>query len=219
MRPAVLPALLALLFSLFCGWYGSGARPMSREEASDLLEAAGMDDAHDFVQRLFAQPDQGHSFLMVNFIALREKASYPNMPQLQPSWVRTGADADLHYSSIFLPAIAKRASHPVLVSNSVSRLPLLHPGPGPVTDQVWDYFALVRYRSRRDLVEVVGELTRQYGPRALKELKFAGVAKTFVIPVDLPAFSHAVRGLMALPFLLVLLAARRCGTKGATGVT
>ena len=155
--------LAVLLYAAFCHWYGgSGGEVMTKEEAGSRLKAScGEPSAtslakvnHSLLARLFAAPDDGGSFLMLNLVKQRPQANYDAMPALRPAGVVTGADADSHYGSIFLPKLLVRAGHPVFLSRTV-RPPLMLPvgdadswgGPGtvPVWDTAWDYTVLVRY--------------------------------------------------------------------------
>jgi len=193
-------AIVALLYALFFKWYGSGGEPIDRKEAFDTLVASGAEKtvAEAMVSSLLpSDDDDGRSFLMLNLVKQRAEASYGNRPDLKPQWVTSGRDADQYYASQFLPKILKRAGHPVFVSRSVARAALMLPdGLGKDARDAfsdWDYFALVRYRCMRDLVDAVAELTSELGSDAMFVLKHSGVERTYVLPIFSPAYSHAVR--------------------------
>jgi hypothetical protein len=158
--------LAVLLYATFCHWYGgSGGEVMSKEEAGASLKASCGEPMHSLLARLFAVPDDGGSFLMLNLVKQRPQANYDAMPALRPAGVVTGAHADSHYASIFLPKLFVRAGHPVFLSRTV-RPPIMLPvgdaeawgGPGtvPVWDTAWDYTALVRYVREAEEMSVGG---------------------------------------------------------------
>ena len=204
--------ITAVIYALFFVWYGSGGTPISREEAVNLLKSSGFstESAELTAKRVLPQDgDDGRSFLMLNLVKQREFPDYGSRADLKPAWVRSGADADEHYASQFLPKVIKRAGHPVFVSRSVAALPIMYPGrtldPSDQGDDAmpeafsnWDYFALVRYRSMRDLLEAVAELTSELGSGAMQALKHSGVERTYVIPIYASAFSTFVLALVAV---------------------
>merc|ERR1712048_1014537 len=65
----------------------------------------------------------------------------------------------------------------------------------PVADGAddWDYFCVVRYRSVRDLLEGVAEVTREHGSDAMLTLKHSGVERTLAMPITAVWLSNAVR--------------------------
>lgn len=69
-------------------------------------------DLNALLDRLFLdkdgnEADDGGEIIMVNFVRLREKPHYPRMPELKPEWVKTGADADMHYGKTFISHAVK----------------------------------------------------------------------------------------------------------------
>lgn len=200
-------SVLLIGYAAFFHWYGSGRDPIDREEVTRLLEASGAElqtkdfEEGGFLERLSRSKDDGGSFLMLNLVKYREQPHYPDA-SLKPDWVRTGADADAYYGTTFLPLLAKRASHPLLLFGATWPAVLVPQG---YTDVNWDYVALVRYRSRRDLVEAVCEANSLLGPRQLswQQLKHSGVEQTLVIPIPCVGISHAIRILVGLLLLLV----------------
>jgi hypothetical protein len=154
----------------------------------------------DFVDRLTHDVDDGKSFLMFNFVKLKVEADYGARPDLHPEGVTSGWDADQHYATIFLPHLFTRASHPVFFSTS-PHYPIMQPhAAGDELYADFDYVAIVRYRSRRDLVAAVCAVARDLGPNAMTALKLSGVERTFVVPVSAEWVSWV---LATLPLVMV----------------
>ena len=87
-----------------------------------------------------------------------------------------------------------------MISRSAASAPLMFPQIDGAKEAFghWDYFALVRYRSMRDLVEAIAELTEELGGDAMFVLKHSGVERTFVIPVYSNACEYILIGGMLL---------------------
>jgi hypothetical protein len=191
---------------------------MDRPEVVSELQAAGMavdsnpNSMGAFVDRLTYDEDDGKSFLMLNLVKLRAEANYGARPDLRPEGVTTGLEADQHYASVFLPHIFTRASHPIFIS-SAAHYPIMQPHGDAATHALnalytdYDYVAVVRYRSRRDLVMSVCAVARALGPQAMSALKMSGVEHTFVIPVSAEWVSWL---LAATPMVLLVLMNALC---------
>jgi hypothetical protein len=190
--PRVLVGVLALLYAAFVLWYGGRGEPLTQPEIDDLFatiaERASLEpnpDGHlrDHLRTLVAS-DDGREFYMVNLIRYRAQAQYP------PGYDLPGnaLDADLRYGRAIMPYLLKHGGTPVFLSEVQGRF--LH----EAGDQDWDRVAIVRYRSRRDLLEMVAELAG----RNVAVHKWASIEKTQVFPVK-PLFSFvAVRGCIAV---------------------
>jgi len=115
----------------------------------------------------FARTDDGRQFYMLNLIKYNEVES--------SNGVETGGDAkslDQQYASVVFPLLFQRASHPVLVSTP------MHTFSVPSIEEEWDAIFIVRYRSRRDLFDIV---TSEAFQEAWQH-KLASVENTVVIP-------------------------------------
>lgn len=200
----VVKVVFVLVFAVFCQWYGTGNTPITLTEAVDKVKACGGGqvgaDTTKFLNKLLKDDDSGQPFVMLNLVKLKNDPFYGDMPQLKPDWVKTGKDADFHYSQIFLPAIFKRASHPFLVFTNITKdVPIMFPKDIEVEKFVgWHYFALVRYRSRRDLVDAVCDVTQHLGPSALAILKYSGIDRTVAMPLATPWISYVMMGLVGI---------------------
>ena len=196
--PIIAPLVFTLIYVVFLLWYGGRGRPLSTAEADVLLDrvhrhalAAGAPLALDLLGALreVVKDDDGREFVMVNLIRFRTKAVYP------PDW-RYGDDphaADARYNRAVVPRLLKRACVPVFVGRSAGRFLT------PAGADEWDCVALVRYRSKRDLLGLCADLARD---RADVH-KWAAIEKTHVFPVRLRFGLIPVR-LMAGALLAVI---------------
>lgn len=186
------------LYAAFVAWYGGSGTPMAQEEVDALLariaERASKEPNPDGHLRerlkLLASQDDGNEFFMLNLIRYREKAEYP------PGYDFPGnaLDADLRYGRAIMRYLLKHGGVPVFLGEAQGRF---LDEPGDTTD--WDRVALVRYRSRRDLLEMVADLAG----RDVAVHKWASIEKTQVFPVK-PLFSFvAVRGAVATVLLVL----------------
>ena len=184
---------LIALYAIFFGWYTSFGGPLAPDEVSRyvaLLEERGLDPARVAVWRAFMESDTGDDFAMLNAIDLRDTP-------LPVEGVSPGATAEqvlARYTRPFLGRAIRRASHPILFGTAA----------GPAMDlwgidgaEHWDAGGLVRYRSRRDLIEQAVAV----GPSGVHAFKLAAMEKTIAYPLD-PWF-HAGDPRLLLGLLLV----------------
>ncbi|CAJ1366771.1 unnamed protein product [Effrenium voratum] len=184
---------MAVAFS----WYtGLGqTRPVDSALAKTILTDCGLvgPASADILDAMTSTEDNGGAFLMMNFIRHRKEPLYTNA-SLRPAWVKTSRDAELHYFSQLAPHMFRRAGHPLLISTTVSQ-PAIFPDvaeaeKGKLKD--WDFFGMVRYRSRWDFLHMICESSAALGPGALEELKFAAVERTYVVPVPCKWISYLI---------------------------
>jgi hypothetical protein len=167
-------ALLAYL--AFRLWYDGSRKPLTPREVEEytrLLEKRADVDALDLaVMRKFLEEDDGKDFIMVNLL------------QFNPSPIRhpdTGQDAQAaavlqEYFRPFMGQVMRRAGHPVLSTRAVGGyLDAWNTPPDPG----WHAAGLVRYRSRRDCIEL--SLASE-GFQALHKYKVAALKQTFAFP-------------------------------------
>lgn len=136
----VLWGILAALYLGFRLWYDGGGGPLTPEEVQhyvSVLEQRGADPARVEALREFLAADTGHDFVMANFIDLRDAP---------------GAQEELdRYMAHMYPAMFARAGHPVLAGPVVGNALDLWGIDGA---EHWTMVGLVRYRSRRDMIEI-----------------------------------------------------------------
>jgi hypothetical protein len=195
----ILALTLAVLYAVFLLWYGGRSRPLSEDEVRaflDVMRRQGLDrdDPELFASlgTLLAQ-DDGREFLMLNLIRYRQKAAYPPGMDFGDSAV----DADRRYGRAFLPWLLRYGNVPVLVARRSGSFI------EPENAEPWQVTALVRYRSRRDLVRTAAAVAG----RGVMVHKWAAVEATHVFPVR-PVLSFiAVRTVVAMLFGVVALVA------------
>ena len=102
------------------------------------------------------------------------------------------------YMEHMIPALLSRASHPVVVGKSVAdSLDLL----GIEGAEAWSDGAIMRYRSRRTLIDIIGN-PEFY---ARHDFKLAGLEKTIAYPVEPRIYVGDLRLLLGL-FMLAITA-------------
>ncbi len=172
---SLLFAILSLIFLLFSSWYdGWWISPLTPEEGKILFKALSGSRAENQLEatvnyksvEAFARTDDGREFYMLNLIK--------NKKEKDPNGVDLGGDAsvDQRYTSVVFPLLFQRGCHPVLVSSPLSTFSL------PAIEEEWDAIFVIRYRSRRDLFNIV---TTEAFQKAWAH-KLNTVEKTVVIP-------------------------------------
>lgn len=194
-------ALVVLWVAFFC-WYTSFGGPLSSAEIEEFvarMEQNGADPESIALWRGFMESDTGDDFAVVNFIHYKD----------QPDRIEgIGADETTEevmarYARPFFARMAPRATHPVVLGSAAHRAIDLW---GIEGAEDWSQFGMVRYRSRRDLMEVASS-----GPSdaSIHRFKIAAIEKTIAFPID-PWFQLGdPRLLLAAIFGLVALALPR----------
>jgi hypothetical protein len=169
----------AVLYGVFLFWYGGRGKPLSTNEVQDFLEemrnSAGSQEKSESETSLLdsfrdlASSDDGHEFYMVNLLKFREKALYPE----GSSFGDDPMAANDRYNRAIFPQLLKYGGHPVFASKVMGRF--IHPE--HLDD--WDQVAIVRYRSRRDMLRMAVGLVG----KDIDIHKWATLEKTQVFPV------------------------------------
>ena len=189
---------LLLFYGAFWFWYTPSGAPLSDKEIEAYLSR--IDSAEGRAQiEAFAREDTGRSFYMLNALDLNE---LPGVVKGSPEGSDGQQLMDL-YMEHMLPALLARASHPaffgVAVGKSVEVV-------GIENAETWDRGALVRYRSRRDLLDIVTNPDF----RGRHHFKVAALEKTIAYPIETPFFPGDLRLLLGLvAALLISLSLRR----------
>lgn len=185
-----------LAWLAFCFWYGNTAGPLSAEEIERFAEQArqsGRAEAQIADLRRFMEQDDGDQFLMVNLLLLAGSgaagASGPSALSGESSEALMA-----RYMEYMLPAMLRRASHPALVGPALFQAMDLA---GIEGAEDWGSVGLVRYRSRRDLMEIA--LNPVFAGK--HEFKVAALEKTIAVPMAPDLYLSDLRLLL----LLVLL--------------
>jgi hypothetical protein len=198
--PVVVLVCCALFYVVYLFWYGGQGSPMSAAEVETRLEqvrrnaeAAGALSTPDLMPALreVAKNDDGREFVMVNLIRYRTKAAYP-------AGMDFGDDphaADARYNRVVVPLLLKRACIPIFLGRSAGKFL------APDCADMWDCVALVRYRSRRDFLNLCVDLAKDRADIH----KWAAIEATQVFPVDARISLAMVRTLIALALAFVVL--------------
>jgi hypothetical protein len=170
-------AVLSLIYLAFFSWYTSFGGPLTDEEIAhymDLFEARdGSDPETRALLRHFMETDTGDDFVMINVIDLYEVPL--QIDGVQPG--ESSAEVLNKYMAYMYPALFSRASHPVIFGSAANRAMDLMNAPGM---ESWTTGAGMRYRSRRDLLEI----TTNPEFSGSHDFKVAAMRKTIAFPLD-----------------------------------
>ena len=187
-----------LLYVLFFSWYTSFGGPLTEEEIGKYLEhfdQRGVQPEQRIMLEHFMRADTGDDFVVLNAIDLYETPL--QIEGVEPD--DSSSDVLDKYMEFMWPELIKRASHPIWMGDSASKAMDLMNADGMET---WTRAAGMRYRSRRDLVEI-GSNPEFSGSHAYK---VAAMSKTIAFPID-PWFQLGdPRIILALILMLVGLA-------------
>jgi len=150
-RPTLMAmAIAVIVLTGFLFWYsqwGLGIRsPLTAQEQAAYVERveALQDVTYGFLKpaaiRDFLATDDGRPFFVINVFRFKPVAIYPD----ERASTATGREAFDQFSKAILPLWIKRAAHPVFVTT-----------PSASMNNDWDLVSVVRYRSRRDYIEIV----------------------------------------------------------------
>lgn len=194
----LLPAVAYLGFFL---WYTNLSGPLSPTEIelfSDRMQANGYRPDQVARVRQFMAQDTGRQFLMVNIL---DMAQTPRPVEGVPADA-TADEVMARYMEHMWPELFKRACHPAFVGNAIA----------PAMDIVgidgaerWTAAALFRYRSRRDLLEIMSNPA--FGGK--HEYKMAALDKTIAYPVEAQLYLSDPRLLLALVLIAFVALADR----------
>lgn len=193
--------VLAVLYGIFFLWYTSLRGPLTPDEIESYV--ATLRDADLPEERLavwirFMESDTGDDFAMLNAIDLR--ATPAPVPGVEPG--ESSEEVLARYSRPFLGRAMRGAAHPVLLGRAAA----------PAVDvwgidgaSEWTNGGVVRYRSRRDVMEQAAALARM-GEDNVHAFKIAAMEKTIAYPLDPWFHLGDPRLLLALVFAVIGLA-------------
>jgi hypothetical protein len=187
--------ITVLLYVVFRLWYDGLRKPLTAEEVEEytrlLEERDGAGDEVDLaVMRKFLEEDDGKEFIMMNLL------QYNPSPMKHPD---TGRDARAEsilqeYFKPFMGQVIRRAGHPVIAGRAVGGyLDAWNTPPDPG----WHGAGLIRYRSRRDIIELSLASTKF---QDLHKYKVAALKQTISFPTQIQM------GLYASPRVTVAMA-------------
>jgi hypothetical protein len=134
----------AVIFSGLLYWYQWSAHTLSDNEIDAYLstieaQAQSPGGKHDMIAlRAFLESDDGRPVYTVNLYKFHDKAAYT----AGAGFTGTGEQAYDRFSRVMISLMAERSSHPIYGSSWVD------------ASSDWDRIVVVRYRSRRDLVDL-----------------------------------------------------------------
>ncbi len=203
-RPIIVWGVLGVLYLGFVYWYTSFEEPLTDAEIEHylgMLTERGGDEMQIERLRAFLAADTGDDFAMLNVIEFNDPPSAVD----DAAAGETASQVLDRYMAYMWPALLSRACHPVAVGNAAAEALDVWGIDGADT---WSQAALMRYRSRRDLMEIASNPAFA-GPHAFK---IAAMAKTIAFPIDPWRHAGDPRVLLALVFAIIgLLTARRRG--------
>lgn len=160
----------------FFSWYTSCSGPLTPEEVDHYvgkMADRGTDPERLAKLRAFLEADTGDDFVMVNLIEMHDtplpvKGADPNL----------SSDKMMNeYMAFMYPALFSRACHPVLFADAAAPAVEVWGIEGAAR---WTLGAAMRYRSRRDMMDIASNPDFQ-GPH---EFKIAAMHKTIAFPGD-----------------------------------
>jgi hypothetical protein len=175
--------VLAGLYAAFLLWYDGGGGPLSPQEIEQhiaSLEGRGLPPERLRSLRAFLESDSGGDFVMANYLHFRDTP---------------GSQRDLdRYMEHMYPALFRRACHPVFAGSVLAGALDLW---GVENAERWNLVGLVRYRSRRDMIEIATDPAFA----GAHQYKNAALAQTIAVPVEPFLMLGSPRVLLALALL------------------
>jgi hypothetical protein len=175
MRPAVLWFLVVGAYAAFFAWYTGAGEPLTAEEIDTYIEdlaknARSPERLAAF--RSFLEADDGGDFIMVNAIELN--ANPVATGEMRPG--ESAAQTLDRYMAFMWPALLSRACHPVVGGDAL----ITAESWGIEGAETWSSAGLMRYRSRRDLMDIATNPDFD----AAHQYKIAAMSKTFAFAIE-----------------------------------
>jgi len=169
-------AVPAVLYAVFFFWYTSFGGPLTEQEIEryvSVFEERGGDAQGLARLRAFLESDTGNDFLMINNLHMKDTPD--PVEGVEPG--DSSDDVMAKYMEYMWPALLARASHPVMFGPAVSdALDVV----GIEGARVWNRGAAMRYRSRRDMMEIT--VNPAFSGR--HDFKTASLEKTIAFPIE-----------------------------------
>lgn len=164
-------ALPALAWALFGLWYTNTSGPLSTDEIDAFAaqaERGGRTAVGAERLRRFMEEDTGDQFFMVNLLEMAEPDA---TAELSPQ------ESMGRYMAHMYPELFKRACHPIFGGPVVfGAMDLV----GIEDAERWSDVGIMRYRSRRDLMEIA--MNPVFDGK--HDFKVAALEKTIAVPVE-----------------------------------
>jgi len=188
----------ALVYAAFWAWYVGFSGPLTKAEVdgymAKIAPGLGVDPERRDRMRAFLESDDGGEFFMVNLIRLQPEPVRPpdGGPPAPAARVLEG------YTGPFLRALFRRGGHPALGGRAAAGYLEAW---GVEKNPGWTMAGVIRYRSRRDLIELA--TMPQFAP--IHAFKNAAMSNTLAFPIAPARMFFGPRVVVAL--VLALLAA------------
>ncbi|MEX0367127.1 MAG: hypothetical protein AB3N22_13720 [Ruegeria sp.] len=191
-RNTVIWTGMGLLYAAFLSWHISFSPALSPLEWRQSVHATGM-DVDDLPPEFaaFFDGDDGRAFLMINILDHADSATYPPGPFAH---ITDASEAARRYGTGVVPKLFLRGSYPLLQANRI--VTLLNDIPAEADR--FEALAVVRYRSRRDFLD----LLLDPGFQDLTVHKWASLDGTIVIPAQRVFVSNLA---LWVPLALIVL--------------
>lgn len=197
----------ALLYAAFFCWYTSFGGPLSEQEIAHYVErlSTRAEPERLAIWLEFMRSDTGDDFAMLNSIDYRDEPL--PIEGVQPG--EGSAQVMSRYTMPFMARAIRSAAHPIFGGWAA----------GPTMDvwgidgaERWDFGGIVRYRSRRDLMELVMSLLDS----DIHAFKQAAIEKTIAFPIDPFFYAGDPRLLLALLLAIAALSLQLRGARRAS---
>jgi len=170
--------VLFLLYAVFFGWYTSFGGPLSDEEVAHYMgimesREPAMPEADLARLRAFMEEDTGDDFVMLNVIDMYDTPL--QIDGVEPG--ETSQEVAGKYMAYMYTALFSRACHPVIGGDAANTAMDLMNADGM---ESWTQGLGMRYRSRRDLFEIVTNPAFS----GSHDFKVAAMRKTIAFPID-----------------------------------
>lgn len=176
MRAPVGWCVAGALYAAFFAWYTGCGGPLSTEEIQAymgrLAEGEERDPERLAAIREFLEADDGGEFVMVNAMLLHERPR--QVGDVQPG--ETSEEILDRYMAYMWPALLSRACHPVIGGGAFASVEVW----GVEGAERFGSAALMRYRSRRDMMEVVTDPAFDDA----HQYKVAAIHRTVAFPIE-----------------------------------
>jgi hypothetical protein len=174
-------AAALLVYGVFWLWYAGIPRPLAAAEIDAHMAAVANSKLPIAPEQLatlraFLEADDGGEFFMLNLVRLHP-GTVTAPGSVEPRKPREVLEG---YSGHFMPALFRRAGHPAYFGRAAGGY-VEHWG--VEADPGWTFGAAIRYRSRRDMIELVTD-PRFADAHAFKS---AAIATTLAFPTT-PGF-------------------------------
>lgn len=164
--PVVVWTLAAVAYAAFLLWYLPLWRRVSPEDVRRVVAAAqteGLPPEQLRELKRFLEDDHGESFVIANLLQLRKPTA-------------DAQRAMAVYQKRFMGRLFRMAGFPLYAGRAAMTRNIEQWG---IDADGWDAVALVRYRCRRDLARMILFSLEE----GLRDLKHAGLERTFALPV------------------------------------